>query len=196
MIKENKISGPDTTDECGEGGFLFSQFKLYIDVYTRHLDIFLKGVLLFLALIGGVAGFIYRENASSETQVALSVVACLLSLIMLTVCLKSMRFLIDLKKIVDEIADQLDIRRFPFSGVRGAIRGITVGAAVFCVASAVNLYLVLNCALTADEIAQHYQNGLDGQGYPTGPPDSNDDGFPDDDQTTDHRPVRAEITIE
>lgn len=143
VTENNKISGPHNTGLGVEGSLPLSQFKLYIDVYTRHFDIFLKGVIIYLALLGGVAGFIYHDNVTFGTKVTLSVMASILSLIMFVACLMSRLFLIDLKIIIDEVADELGIRRFPFSGAMGVILGATAGTVVFCVAGALNLYLLL-----------------------------------------------------
>ncbi len=42
--------------------------KLYVDVYKHHFDLWLKGYVIYLAVVGSAAGLIFRADASPDVR--------------------------------------------------------------------------------------------------------------------------------
>jgi hypothetical protein len=42
--------------------------KIYVDVYKHHFDLWLKGYVFYLAIIGSTAGFIFGKDTSPDTR--------------------------------------------------------------------------------------------------------------------------------
>jgi hypothetical protein len=119
----------------------FRQLKMYIDVYKYHFDLFLKGVVLYLATVGAIAGFIYRSGASVESQVVLSAIVSIGSIIAMFGCYVSRKWVIALEEAVNNLAEQAGAERFPFSGAKGVLVVIIGTSVLFAVAGVVNLLL-------------------------------------------------------
>jgi hypothetical protein len=100
---------------------LLTQYQSFLDIYKHHFDLFLKGILGYLASISVMAGFIFRTETSKYHKIALSVVIPLASLVAFLGCLKSRRWVLDLQSSIDSIEGELKVQPFPFSGPKGII---------------------------------------------------------------------------
>lgn len=140
-----------TMPERGEGSvgcataetLLMEQFKAYLDIYKQHFDLYFKGIVLYLAGMGALAGFIFRDKASVEIQITLSVLAFLVSGIALAGCFVSKKWVVAMEINVDDLAGRLGARRFPFCGAKGIIRTMKGLTVVMMAMALVNVSLVL-----------------------------------------------------
>jgi hypothetical protein len=79
------------------------QMKMYVGVYKHHFDLFVKGVFLYLSAVGVIAG---------ESQVVLSAIASIGSVIAMFGCYVSRKWVIALEEAVNNLADQAGTERF------------------------------------------------------------------------------------
>jgi len=93
-----------------------TQWKTALEVYRHHFDLFLKAVALYFAIVGALAGFIYRDNMPLASQKSLSILISLLSIVSILGCWLSRRYVKALQTLVDTIARELHIKDFPFTG--------------------------------------------------------------------------------
>lgn len=95
---------------------LMTQWKTALEVYRHHFDLFLKAVALYFAIVGALAGFIYRDNMPLASQKSLSILISLLSVVSLLGCWLSRRYVKTLQALVGSLARELHIQDFPFTG--------------------------------------------------------------------------------
>ena len=55
--------------------------KLLVDVYKHHFDLYLKGVVIQLAVVGAVSGLVFRPETDQSTKLALLAFASIVSTI-------------------------------------------------------------------------------------------------------------------
>lgn len=53
--------------------------RIYVDLYKHHFDLFVKGYVVYLAIIGAVAGFVFRPETDPMTRRLLLAFAVLAS---------------------------------------------------------------------------------------------------------------------
>lgn len=58
-----------------------SRFELetHVSLYKHHFDLFFKALILYLAVVGAVAGYVFRPEIDAMTRAALSLFAFLCS---------------------------------------------------------------------------------------------------------------------
>ncbi|HZF08423.1 MAG TPA: hypothetical protein VFE33_06490 [Thermoanaerobaculia bacterium] len=95
---------------------LMAQWQTAMEVYKHHFDLFLKAVALYFAIVGAVAGFMYRDSFPLSSQRALSVLIAFLSVVTMMGCWMSFRYVKRLRDLVSALASDLRLKDFPFTG--------------------------------------------------------------------------------
>lgn len=105
------------------------QLDLYIGIYKHHFDLFIKGLLLYLAVVGASAGFMFRGDVSTQTQLLLASGVAGLSTLAVVGCIVSRRWVRDMDSTVSGITAALGISPLPFSGARriATLMGVAAG---------------------------------------------------------------------
>jgi membrane protein implicated in regulation of membrane protease activity len=101
---------------------------MYMDVYKHHFDLFVKGVVIYFAAMGAIAGYVFNDTLNSGTRVAVSSVAGIFSLLAVLACLLSRRWVTIVERHVAMMCHQLGLAPFPFSGARH----MTIITAILC----------------------------------------------------------------
>ncbi len=65
------------------GKFEPELLKIYVDIYKHHFDLWLKGYVFYLAIIGSTAGFIFGKDTSPVTRKFLMLFAVTVSAVSL-----------------------------------------------------------------------------------------------------------------
>lgn len=125
-------------------GLHVQQLGIYLDAYKHHLDLFIKATAVYLALMGGIGGYAFRQGATKWSQVALLSFAGALSVIGLFACHIARRWLVSIGSIVDGLTDQLATPRFSFDGARQTTHVIEATCLAFILAAIANVVLVLH----------------------------------------------------
>ena len=124
-----------------DGQLLWKQLSLYLEIYKHHFDLFVKGTVVYLALLGAIAGYIFRAEATLASQAALSLFATAISTLAFVGCLVSGRWVAELEAVIGRIAHSLRVEPFPFSGARMVVRVVEAMCALFLVASAISVWV-------------------------------------------------------
>ena len=75
------------TDTAGKAALLgrdapeWDLLRMYVDLYKHHFDLFVKGYVVYLAIIGAVAGFVFRPETDPLTRMLLLAFAVLASVL-------------------------------------------------------------------------------------------------------------------
>lgn len=135
--------GEPVTDPSPAHANTLEQLKLHLDIYKTHFDMFLKGTALYFAALGAIAGFLYRDGASRQSQIALSCVVVGGSITFLVACVAARAWVRELALSVRKAEEKLAMDPFPFSGAIGVIGAMIAGCALFIVFGVVSLWLAL-----------------------------------------------------
>jgi hypothetical protein len=115
---------------------LLEQWKTVMEIYRHHWDLFLKAVVLYFAILGGLAGFLFRESTAPAAQRGLSLLAAALSVITFIGCLMARAYVRRLQSFSDDLAQLLEMPKFPLSGAL-AVTGLFACGSLFFVIAAV-----------------------------------------------------------
>lgn len=130
--------------ETGRSDLLRAQLVAYLDVYKHHYDLFLKGVFLYLAASGAIAGYVFREGVAGAVRETLMLVACFGSLIFVFGCVGSRKWVGMMEERVNRICSELGVVDFPFYGAKYVVRGMAAVAALIGLAALTNFGLLLS----------------------------------------------------
>jgi hypothetical protein len=73
-------------------------FTAYIDLYKHHFELHMKGFLLYLAVLGVAAGFLFSKDSSPEVRALLLVLIVVASTVATIVFSVGLRWLSDFEK--------------------------------------------------------------------------------------------------
>ena len=112
-----------------------TELRLYHDAYKHHFDIFIKGGLIYFAIIGAITGYVFRQELTELTKYALVFFIAAFSVITAIGCLTSMYWLAQVKSRVHELNKALGMVAFPFDGAKWVGILMLAAALIFFVAS-------------------------------------------------------------
>jgi hypothetical protein len=141
--QESEASGSGSMVFGVDRDLLLKQLSLFLDIYKQHFELFIKSAVVYLAVLGATAGYVFRDGAGRGSQVALSVFIVLLSGLAIFACEVSGRWVRDLEAVADKIADSIQVERFPFSGAKMAIRAVEGLCLLVLLGAALNSWLVV-----------------------------------------------------
>jgi len=119
---------------------LIMQWQVALAVYQHHFDLFLKAVFLYFAIVGALAGFIYKGNLPIASQKTLSVLIGLLSIVAMLGCWMSRQWVKKLRVLVDTVARELHIQEFPFNGALSVAGLFAWTAGALTILALINAY--------------------------------------------------------
>ncbi len=98
---------------------LLSQLDIYLGIYKQHFDMAFKGVVLYLAVSGVFAGYLFKEGLSKNLKISLCLVIVFGSIIaIIALALVCKKWVSKIEQVVNSITKELEIEQFPFSGAR------------------------------------------------------------------------------
>jgi hypothetical protein len=106
-----------------------TQLELYISLYKHHFDNFVKGISIFLVMVGGLSGLAFSETIPPQLR---PLVLWLLALVCVVVLLGAIilwRWVDDFEPLIRELEERLATRALPLWGSRCVI-ALTCGFAV------------------------------------------------------------------
>ncbi len=107
-----------------------SQLELHVDVFKHLFDLFFKGLVIYLAVVGATAGYIYSDKATAQSQAALSVFVSIISVLTIVGCGITLRWIREIQGNVDAMSDDLSVKRVPLAGAKGIVSMVMIGASV------------------------------------------------------------------
>jgi hypothetical protein len=119
---------------------------LYLGVYKHHFELFLKGLALYLAIIGGTAAYLYRDGATRDARVALWLFLFLVSALAIAGCKVSLDWVSAIEGTVTRLSTAIGLEPFPLDGAKGAkgiVTMVMLGAMVVLALATYNLWLGL-----------------------------------------------------
>ena len=116
---------------------------LYLGLYKHHFELFLKGLALYLGIIGGTAAYVYRDGAATSARVPLSVFVIFVSLLAAGGCMVSLEWVSSMDRIITRLSTAVGLEPFPMRGARGIVMTVMLGAVVVLLLSSYNLWLGL-----------------------------------------------------
>lgn len=120
---------PSVEDHAARNvGLHKGMLSLYLDVYRHHFDLFIKGGVIYLAIMATLAGYIFRAEVTRPTQATLMLFAAILSLLGIAGCRISRAWVKQLSAVVNDLSKAVSVPQFPFSG---AVR-ITILIELMC----------------------------------------------------------------
>ncbi len=120
---------------------LGKQVALYMDVYKHHFDLFVKGTAVYLAIVGTVAGLVFKDGTRLPLQVALCIFVMLISCVGGYACYWSDKWVCDLERVIRGMIEELEMEQFPFWGARRVVRLVMLLCILFCAAAGVTATL-------------------------------------------------------
>ncbi|MGI9450932.1 MAG: hypothetical protein ACR2QH_09920 [Geminicoccaceae bacterium] len=103
------------TRNYNEDNIVFAQFKIYLDAYKHHHDLYIKAITLYFTVFAMIVGYFYKDNAYADSRWILPIIVFVLSFAASSGSVLYYRWVVRMRFIVDEIADDLHLRRFPFT---------------------------------------------------------------------------------
>ena len=103
----------------------------YVDLYKHHFDLFVKGYLIHLAIIGTSAGFIFRQESDYGTKLGLAIFAAVIAIC--GACTWGVSFLwaIAFCNQVQELAHKLNVAPLPMFGLKAVLLFSVLGSTLF-----------------------------------------------------------------
>lgn len=127
---------------AGRQELLKSQLAIFLDAYKHHYELFLKGMLLYLAAIGAVAAYIYRDGVAHQVREMLSIMVGLGSAICVIGCISSWRWVGLIETRVNKICSELGVVDFPFMGAKHVTLGMSGIALIVAITALLNFFLI------------------------------------------------------
>lgn len=79
-------------------------FKVFIDIYKHHFDLWLKAYLAYLAIIGVVAGILFRPETPSDSRQFLVLFVVTVSLLSVIAWVIGLAWIRQFEKILDQLS--------------------------------------------------------------------------------------------
>ena len=111
-------------------------YQLLVETYQQHVDLMLKCVAIYLAVVGTVTGLVFSANADPQRRIALCVFVALTSLITIVGGPAAFAWVRGLEGPMRRYEQMLRLDRFPLGGVRYIIWA-TLGIALLILAGSV-----------------------------------------------------------
>lgn len=108
----------------------WQQLRLYADIYKNHFDLFVKGYVVYLAIIGATAGFVFRPETNLATRRLLLVLAILASILATIAWATALAWAGSLHARVVDVSSRLDIVPLPVFGPKIILWLGIVGSAI------------------------------------------------------------------
>ena len=74
------------------------QLDLYLGVYKQHFDLFLKGTVLYLAVVGAIASYVFASGTDRPLKAGLSLIIAVGSLVAFSGFRVSRKWVLDLEQ--------------------------------------------------------------------------------------------------
>lgn len=140
MVGQSGIAGDhQMNDDRIQMGMHEKELQFYLDAYKHHFDLFIKGALIYFAIIGFIAGYVFRKEMSEITRYALVFFIAAFSVITAFGCVTSLSWLAQVKSRVHELNKAVGMAAFPLDGAKWIGRLVLAAAALFFIASIVAL---------------------------------------------------------
>ena len=118
------------------------ELKIYMETYKDHFSLFIKGMMIYFAILGALTGYIYREGMNQESKYAVSLFIISISVIVMFGCFLSLKWLASIKSLVDEITKAIDYSNFPFFGAKMVGVLSMVAAILFLIGGIISIYAI------------------------------------------------------
>jgi uncharacterized membrane protein len=93
-------------------------YELLVETYQQHVDLMLKCIGIYVAIVGTVTGLIFSASVDPQRRVALSVFVALTSLITLVGVPSAFNWVRGIERPMRHYERTLGLDPFPLSGVR------------------------------------------------------------------------------
>jgi hypothetical protein len=141
QMAEGNLDGQ--TEPASRDQVFLKQMELFLEIYRHHLELLIKAVVVYLAIVGAAAGYVFREGTTPGSKAALSMVVAILSMVALVGCHWAVGWVKGFNGTVDRIADRLAAERFSFSGLSMMLRIVECLCGVIAAACIVNTWAAL-----------------------------------------------------
>jgi hypothetical protein len=139
-LTTSNTATPLTTDEYER---LWRRLVLFVDLYKHHFELFVKGFVVYLAIIAGASGIAFGGKVSTRTQQSLLVLVGLTSLCACIAWIVSLVWVARFATLFHELCDRLDVPRLPAFGVKAIVTGAVVLTGIITIMTATLLSGVL-----------------------------------------------------
>jgi len=120
---------------------LWEQMVLFVDLYKHHFDLFVKGFVVHLAIIGSGAGLAFSDKLDPFTRRWLLILVVALSIVSVVAWIVSLRWAYRFAQQFEDLCDRIGMERLPTFGVKAIIALATTGSLFFAVVGIVLLAL-------------------------------------------------------
>jgi hypothetical protein len=118
---EGRLEPYVVQDRLDKTDILKTQLNMYMDLYKHHYELYIKGMVIWLAVIGALAGYIFRPDIDMSTKCALSVFISVCSINAFFGGVLSKRWVNRTEEALAEIWAGLGIKPYRFTHVKGII---------------------------------------------------------------------------
>jgi hypothetical protein len=113
-----------------EAGSTTEVLKIYVDIYKHHFDLWLKGYVVYLAIIASTAGFIFGGDTTPDMRRFLMLFASTVSAVSLVAWVVGLRWALDFSSAVERISQAnsppLALRAFRTAIVLGLLGAVVI----------------------------------------------------------------------
>ena len=92
--------------------------RIHVDLYKHHFDLFVKGYVVYLAIIGTVASFVFRPETGPLTRALLLGLAVLMSALATVAWITGIVWSDAFRKEIRDICGRLGDLQIPMFGVK------------------------------------------------------------------------------
>ena len=118
---ESEIASLLTKEGASETDLLKLQLTMNMDLYKHHYDLFIKAVIIFLAFVGALVGYIFQTGTNEMTKCVMSLFIALSSITGFFAGFVSRSWVTSVEKNVTEATAKLGIVMPPVSSAKRII---------------------------------------------------------------------------
>ncbi len=98
-----------------------AHYETFAETYRQHVDMMLRCIAVYLAIVGTATGFVFTDGAAPERRVALSAFVGIVSAISLVGCGPAFRWIGEMERVMRGYEADLKLRAFPLGGIRDIV---------------------------------------------------------------------------
>jgi hypothetical protein len=118
-------------------GTQLEEFKIYIETFRHHFDLFGKGTLAYFMVIGVLCSYLFKTDTNFLTKEFLATFIVIFSLLCSVTCSISHKWVTAVETRANILSSELGMAAFPFTGSKRVVTLVMVSSFILLIAGVI-----------------------------------------------------------